>query len=211
MPSTRAVHVEQRQPVDQHVVPRPLPGGRERVEVRGDGAPRQHDALGRPRRAGGVDDERGRLGVGLPGWRLGLGVDVDVDARDPGGGVGHRRVRRREEQRRGAVGEDVLELALAGLRVDGHHRHAGQQRADDGDARLQLRHGPHRDPRSARGALGHGARRAGERAVGERPRAEAERLAPARAGEGGEQRRGGAVVGNGHRGLPLRAVPRPGS
>ena len=43
----------------------PLPRLGQRVEVRGQRAPGQHDALGRPGRAGGVDDQRGRLRSGF--------------------------------------------------------------------------------------------------------------------------------------------------
>ena len=61
------VHVEQRQPVRDDVVAGPLPRVRQRVEVRGERPPRQHDALRRPGRPGRVDDDRGRLVVRLVG------------------------------------------------------------------------------------------------------------------------------------------------
>ena len=62
--------VEQRQRVRDHVVLRPLPRRRERVEVRGDGPPGQHRALGRAGRARRVDDERRRLSSGSGGTEL---------------------------------------------------------------------------------------------------------------------------------------------
>ena len=46
--------------------------------------------------------------------------------------------------------EDVAELALAGLRVDGHRGDAGEERADDGHGRLGRRHRPHADALGAR-------------------------------------------------------------
>ena len=101
------MHVEQREPVGDDVVAGPVPGVGERVEVRRDRAPRQHDALRRPGRAGRVDDDRGRLVVGLARPVAG-GGEIDVV----------------EHDLRRAVGQDVLELALARLRVDRDDRHA---------------------------------------------------------------------------------------
>ena len=54
----QAVHVEERQPVGDDVVGRPLPRVGQRVEVGGDRAARQDGALGRAGGARGVDDER---------------------------------------------------------------------------------------------------------------------------------------------------------
>ena len=56
----QAVHVEQRQPVHEGVGRRPLPRVGQTIEVGSDRPPRQHDALGKARRAGGVHDQRRR-------------------------------------------------------------------------------------------------------------------------------------------------------
>ena len=140
-----AVHVEERQPVRNDVVGRPLPRVGQRVEVGGDRAARQDGALGRPRGARRVDDERGCLLVRLGPEVAAARVEVDVDAR----ALGQRRRQldagRAEDRLRGAVVDDVTELALARLRVDGHRGDARQQRADDGDARLGQRERPHAD------------------------------------------------------------------
>ena len=61
----QAVDVEERQPVGDDVVGRPLPRVGERVEVGGDRAARQDGALGRAGGARRVDDERRRLLGGL--------------------------------------------------------------------------------------------------------------------------------------------------
>ena len=50
------VHVEERQPVHQHVLRGPRPGLGQHVEVGGDGCGAQHDPLGRAGGAAGVED-----------------------------------------------------------------------------------------------------------------------------------------------------------
>ena len=57
-PEHQSVHVEQRQPVDQHVVGRPGPGVAQPVQAGVDRAVRQHRPLGRPGRARGVHEQR---------------------------------------------------------------------------------------------------------------------------------------------------------
>ncbi len=70
----QAVDMEERQGVDEDVVGGPLPGVLQGVEGVRNGAPGEDNALGRPGRAGGVDDQgrslvarfvrkRGRLGA----------------------------------------------------------------------------------------------------------------------------------------------------
>lgn len=60
----QAVHMEQRQCVDEDVVGGPLPGVLQRVQGRGDRPPRQDGALGRAGGTRGVHDERGGFGEG---------------------------------------------------------------------------------------------------------------------------------------------------
>ncbi len=66
-----ARHMEERQPVHEHVVAGPLPGVGQRVQGRGDGAPRNDGTLRRAGGAGSVHDEGGggvvRFGVGACG------------------------------------------------------------------------------------------------------------------------------------------------
>ena len=66
--------MEQRKPVHQGVLGRPLPCLGQRVDVGGDGAPAHHDTLRRSRGAGGVHDQRGglrrRFGIAMPRARV---------------------------------------------------------------------------------------------------------------------------------------------
>ena len=66
-PEHKSVDVEQRKPVHQGVVGRPLPRLRQRIDVGGDGAPAHDDALRRSGGAGGVHDQRGGLRRTAPG------------------------------------------------------------------------------------------------------------------------------------------------
>ena len=65
-PEHQPVHMEQRKPVHQMVVGRPLPRLRQCVEVGGERAPAQHDALRRPGGARGVHDQCGRRPATAP-------------------------------------------------------------------------------------------------------------------------------------------------
>ena len=73
----QAVNVVQGQRVEDPVLLRPRPGGRERGDLRRDVRVRGQHALGRARRAAGVDEERGVGGVGEGGrvgwWWVGVG------------------------------------------------------------------------------------------------------------------------------------------
>ena len=141
-----AVDVEQRQPVGQDVVARPVPRVGEPVEVGGDRAPRQHGALRAAGRAGRVDDQRRVLVTRRDGGkvaaarcRIGAGeARRVVELRQPAGG-------RADEDVGTAVGQHVRELAGAELRVDGDDRDARLQRGDHRDARRERGVGPDRD------------------------------------------------------------------
>jgi hypothetical protein len=69
-PEYQTVHVIQGQTVHQGVLGRPLPGLGERVDVRADCTPAQHNTLGRAGGTRGVDDQRRRLvrrlGIAVP-------------------------------------------------------------------------------------------------------------------------------------------------
>ena len=138
-PEHEPVDVEERQAVGEDVVAGPLPGVGEAVEVGGDRAARQDRALrlaGRPAR---VDDQRRVLVAARAlGQLAAAGVDVDGEPVGPAeDDVGLR------------VGEHVLELAAPELRVDRHERRAGGERGHGGDAGLERRLRPHRDPLGA--------------------------------------------------------------
>ena len=156
------VHVEQRQPVRDDVLAGPLPGVGERVEVRGERAARQHDALRRAGRPGRVDDDRGRLVVGL------------VDGQSPDA----RRSTSSSTMSGRAVGQDVLELALARLRVDRDDRHARRpaRRPPRRTSRASTR-ADHRHARRAGDPLGHRARRRVQLLVAQRVVSHPDRLA----------------------------------
>ncbi len=145
-PDHEPVDVEQRQPVGDGVALGPCPGVRERVEVRGDRAPRQDRALGRPGSPRRVDDQ-GRILVGVAARAAARrravievdGHDLAVRERVRSGGAG------RQQQPLGRrVGRDVRQLARARPRVDRYQRDAGQQGADHRHARLRAGVGEHR-------------------------------------------------------------------
>ena len=164
----QAVHVEERERVGQAVLAGPPPRVGERVEVGGDGPAREDGALGGPRRARGVDDERGVLVVEVVRWELAAAL-VDVDpqlarAVQRGRGLG----RRADEDLGGAVREDVATLILPEPRIHRHERDAGGDRAHDGDAGLEARLRPHRGALDPAQPAGDGGGRLAEFAVGER-------------------------------------------
>ena len=124
--------MEQREPVREDVLAGPVPRVGEAVEVRGDRAPRQDRALGLPGRPARVDDQRRVLVAGgALGQLAAAGVDVDGE---PARGVGEV-VGRADDDVRLRVGQDVLELPAAELRVDRDERHAG---GDRGHAATQV-------------------------------------------------------------------------
>jgi hypothetical protein len=179
-----AVHVEQRQGVDERVGGRPRPGVGERVEVRGDRATREHRTFGRAGRAGGVDHQSG------VGRRCGFGVShtgtggLARTRRVARGDVAELRQRGGEHDvgsgqyglRRG-VGDDVRELAGAAARVDRDGRDAREQRRDDPDRGGQRRRRPDRDPVQPGDLLREGTRPGGQLGVGQRTVREGERRA----------------------------------
>jgi hypothetical protein len=152
--------VEQRQPVGQDVLAGPRPGVGERVEIRADGAARQHRALRRAGRAGRVHDQRGPLGVEA--------VDGQLTAALAGIGP-QGRVRATDDDVRPAVGQHVLELGGAELRVDRHERDAGRQRGHDRHAGLEARVGPHGGALGAAQAAGQRGGGLAQLAIAERP------------------------------------------
>ncbi len=124
------VDVKQRQRVAHDVGGRPRPGRRQRVEVGGDRAPRQHGALRRPGGARRVDDQRRCVGGGFGRQRCAGSTRGGVD-RDPAHAVeaGRQLGCPAGQHGRGrGVRQDVRELAVAGLGVDRDRRHAGDQR-----------------------------------------------------------------------------------
>ena len=180
--------VEQRQPVGEDVLAGPLPGVGEPVEVGGDRAARELRALGAAGGAARVDDQRRVLVAGGAVRQLAV-ARVEVDATPsgpPSDDVGRR------------VGQHVLELAAAELRVDGHERRAGDERGDGGDARLERRLRPHRDAFGAVEVLGH--RRGGlaQLAVAQPAVADRDRRLPASL-EDLVQHRAGRLVVESHR------------
>jgi hypothetical protein len=184
------VHVEERQPVGEHVLAGPGPRARERVEVRRDRAAGQHDALGRPGGARRVDDHGGRLAVRLGREpAIAAGGDVDVGPLELAERAGQRHAGRGEDEPRCAVLDDVRELALARLRVDRHEGDAGGERADRGDARLERGDGPHGDGGRVLHALGDRPGGGGELAVAQPAIPDPDGLLGARVGERRQQRR----------------------
>jgi hypothetical protein len=136
------VDVEEREPVGEDVLTGPVPRVGEAVEVGGDRAPRQHRALGLPGGPARVDDQRRVLVAGVRAGQLApAGVDVDGERAWCVGEVAGRA----DDDIRLGVGQDVLELAAAELRVDRDERDAGGERGHRGHARLERRLGPHRD------------------------------------------------------------------
>ena len=175
-PEHEAVDVEERQCVHEPVLAGPLPGVGQRVEVRGDRAPRHERALGPPGGARRVDDERRGVVVEpfVGGQRAAL--RVDVDGRDR-----RRRVRGVQRALGGAqhdlrlrVADDVGQLARAQLRVQRDELDPGGQAADDGDAGLERGLRPDGGAAHAAQALGDGGRGVAQLAVGELPVAEAQ-------------------------------------
>ena len=164
----------------------------ERVEVRGDRAPRQHGALRRPGGTGRVDDDRrcvlARLGGDLAAARR----EVDIDALATRRCLWDAEPRRAQQQLGVAVVEDVRELALPRLRVDRRDRHARQQRADHRDRDLRLVHRPGGHALAAGDAVGHRGGRIAQLPVGQRAVAEPQRDLVGRIPQRLEQHEAGA-------------------
>ena len=114
-----------------------------------------------------------------------------------------------QQQRRTAVGEDVRELALAGLGVDRDHGDAGLERADDRDAGLDLGRRPYGDARGVLDRGGDVVRGAGKFAVGQRAAAEAQRLAVVGVREERQQRCVQEQIGHDASGRDQVAQPTP--
>ena len=181
----------------------PLPGVGEGVEVRRDRAARQDGALGRAGGARGVDDQGRRLLVRLVRELAAARVEVDLDARPLRQRLGQLDAGRAQDRLGRGVVDDVAELALARLGVDGHDGDPGQQRADDGHARLGRRHRPHADALGARDLLGHVRGRVAQLRVAERrPRRSA-----GRGGRRGLRARGRARQGSFHACTSQRSPP----
>ena len=123
---------------------RPLPDLGKRVEIRGDGAAGQDDALRQPGGAGRVENQRRSLRIGLRRKHgTAAGGGVDLEALHAGKLIRQRLAGAAEHERRRAVRHEMLELALAAAGTDGHCRDAGADRAQNGDGGLQSERCPH--------------------------------------------------------------------
>ena len=114
----------------------------------------------------GIQLVRGQLGPlgGIHSHQAGTVVEA---GRNPVGGA--------DQDVRAAVLEDVAELALPEFRVHRDHRRAGRQSADEADAALEARLGPHADALGAGNAAGDRSAAGAQLSVGERTTAHPQR------------------------------------